>query len=81
MEDDDIDGKPLDTGTPAPKKQPIGAFVPSKWEEVDPELIEQQAMTTSKWELIEQQQQLANKWQASSSPQEEQGAEDSMESK
>uniref|UniRef100_A0A0A9XZ60 U2 snRNP-associated SURP motif-containing protein n=5 Tax=Lygus hesperus TaxID=30085 RepID=A0A0A9XZ60_LYGHE len=77
MEDDDIDGKPLDIGLRSPKKPPVGAFVPSKWEEVDPDLIEQQAMTTSKWELIEQQQ---AKQQGSSSPQEEQMADDSMDS-
>ncbi|XP_014260927.1 U2 snRNP-associated SURP motif-containing protein [Cimex lectularius] len=52
--DDDIDGKPMEFGSK--KTQPTGAFVPSRWETVDPELLEQQAMTTSKWELIEQQQ-------------------------
>lgn len=31
-------------------------FVPSKWETVDPSQIEDQAMTTSKWELLEQRE-------------------------
>ncbi|GLH10041.1 U2 snRNP-associated SURP motif-containing protein [Gryllus bimaculatus] len=29
-------------------------FVPSRWETVDPEQVEAQAMTTSKWDLLEQ---------------------------
>lgn len=54
--DDDIDGKPLDDDgrSSAPTRRTEGAFVPSRWEEVDPELIEEQAMTTSKWELLEE---------------------------
>uniref|UniRef100_A0A069DXK2 Putative splicing regulator n=1 Tax=Panstrongylus megistus TaxID=65343 RepID=A0A069DXK2_9HEMI len=68
--DDDLDGVPLNTSgrndrnaQTLKRKQPAGAFVPSRWEEVDPDLIEQQAMTTSKWELIEQQQQLQQQQQ------------------
>lgn len=30
-------------------------YAPSKWETVDPNLIEAQAMTTSKWDLLDQQ--------------------------
>ncbi|KAL1123660.1 hypothetical protein AAG570_002736 [Ranatra chinensis] len=43
-------------GIPSRLVPPPGAFVPSRWETVDPELIEAQAMTTSKWEMLEQQQ-------------------------
>lgn len=49
--DDDIDGIPLDgkgKGLNA-----TGGFVPSKWEIVDPEQIEAQAITTSKWDTLE----------------------------
>uniref|UniRef100_A0A914WHT5 U2 snRNP-associated SURP motif-containing protein n=1 Tax=Plectus sambesii TaxID=2011161 RepID=A0A914WHT5_9BILA len=54
----DIDGAPMDdddTHSDDDKKQsaPKGAFKASKWSEVDPELIEQQAMTTSKWDMLE----------------------------
>jgi U2-associated protein SR140 len=58
--DDDLDGKPLDDDLGEDfdgRGGQSGAFVPSRWETVDPELIEAQAMTTSKWELLEQQQQ------------------------
>ncbi len=34
--------------------QPKGAFVPSKWSQIDPELVEQQAMTSSRWDTLEQ---------------------------
>ncbi|XP_065220157.1 U2 snRNP-associated SURP motif-containing protein isoform X2 [Planococcus citri] len=57
--DDDLDGVPLEDDTPYHKQKPkidrSAAFVPSKWESVDPEEAEAQAMTTSKWELLEQQ--------------------------
>lgn len=57
--DDDLDGVPLEDDTPHHKHKPkidrSAAFVPSKWESVDPEEAEAQAMTTSKWELLEQQ--------------------------
>merc|ERR1712096_349949 len=59
--DDDVDGIPLDTSgqdaTEAvkeePKHDPPG-FIQSKWETIDKETVEQQAMTTSKWELLNQ---------------------------
>lgn len=58
--DDDIDGKPMDmdgdSGNEKNEDRP-GGFVLSRWETVDPELVEAQAMTTSKWEMLEQQQQ------------------------
>lgn len=51
---EDLDGIPLeDELLPPPRKKPAGAFVPSKWETVDPEQVEAQAMTTSKWDLLE----------------------------
>ncbi|KAK6638254.1 hypothetical protein RUM44_008683 [Polyplax serrata] len=50
---DDIDGEPIDDDIPHKKKKTTGAFVPSKWETVDPEQVEAQAMTTSKWDLLE----------------------------
>lgn len=31
------------------------AFVPSRWETVDPHEAEEQAMTTSKWEMLERE--------------------------
>ncbi|CAH1400389.1 unnamed protein product [Nezara viridula] len=54
--DDDLDGKPFeeDLHRLPSSHRPEGAFVPSRWEEVDPDLIEEQAMTTSKWELLEE---------------------------
>lgn len=50
---DDLDGEPIDEDPPHKKKRTTGAFVPSKWETVDPEQIEAQAMTTSKWDTLE----------------------------
>ncbi|GAB0097515.1 U2 snRNP-associated SURP motif-containing protein [Sergentomyia squamirostris] len=56
--DDDIDGVPLDEdidGIPLGNvggRGGSGAFVPSKWETVDPEQIEAQAITTSKWDKL-----------------------------
>uniref|UniRef100_A0A6B2EDE7 Putative splicing regulator n=1 Tax=Phlebotomus kandelakii TaxID=1109342 RepID=A0A6B2EDE7_9DIPT len=55
--DDDIDGVPLDEdidGIPMGNAfgKGAGAFVPSKWETVDPEQIEAQAITTSKWDKL-----------------------------
>lgn len=62
--DDDLDGVPLDddsafSKSQKPKFDRSAAFVPSRWESVDPEEAEAQAMTTSKWELLEQQQALS----------------------
>lgn len=46
--DEDIDGFPLDKiGGQS------GAFVPSKWETVDPAEISAQAITTSKWDTLD----------------------------
>ncbi|XP_053211968.1 U2 snRNP-associated SURP motif-containing protein-like [Panonychus citri] len=57
VEESDIDGIPIDTidGTPFESTINISTtkFKPSKWETVDPDLVESQAMTTSKWESLE----------------------------
>lgn len=34
----------------------LSGFITSKWETVDPDQIEAQAMTTSKWDLLENSQ-------------------------
>lgn len=34
----------------------LSGFILSKWETVDPDQIEAQAMTTSKWDLLENSQ-------------------------
>lgn len=63
--EDDLDGVPLEDEaifhqkTQKPTFDRSAAFVPSRWESVDPEEAEAQAMTTSKWELLEQQQSLS----------------------
>lgn len=54
MLDEDIDGVPLD-GEPTGKNIKAAAFVPSRWETVDPHEAEEQAMTTSKWEMLERE--------------------------
>lgn len=46
-DDDDIDGVPIDDS-----KSTQRAFIPSKWETVDPDQIEAQAVTTSKWDSL-----------------------------
>ncbi|NP_001153375.1 U2-associated SR140 protein isoform X1 [Nasonia vitripennis] len=59
--EDDIDGVPMDDDDSMDSKSkddkkltmPAG-FVPSRWETVDPDQVEAQAMTTSKWEELEQ---------------------------
>nr|XP_013118904.1 unnamed protein product [Stomoxys calcitrans] len=61
---DDIDGIPLEkdtsddllhpemlTGKSASSKTP--AFIPSKWETVDPEQVAEQAVTTCKWDSLD----------------------------
>ncbi|XP_059481163.1 U2 snRNP-associated SURP motif-containing protein isoform X2 [Neocloeon triangulifer] len=63
MEEDDLDGVPLDDdidGVPMEDytrhfgmNSKSAGFVPSKWETVDPEQVEAQAMTTLKWESLE----------------------------
>ncbi|XP_078039177.1 U2 snRNP-associated SURP motif-containing protein isoform X2 [Augochlora pura] len=60
--DEDIDGVPMDEedslnirNKDDDKKPSIPAgFVPSRWETVDPDQVEAQAMTTSKWEELGQ---------------------------
>ncbi|XP_012153855.1 U2 snRNP-associated SURP motif-containing protein isoform X2 [Megachile rotundata] len=60
--DEDIDGIPMDEDDSSSlrnkedeKKPSIPAgFVPSRWETVDPDQVEAQAMTTSKWEELGQ---------------------------
>lgn len=44
---------PADVVVPAKKPAaPLSGFIMSKWETVDPEQVEAQAMTTSKWDLL-----------------------------
>ncbi|XP_015591071.1 U2 snRNP-associated SURP motif-containing protein [Cephus cinctus] len=60
--DEDIDGIPMDdddnmgTLNKEDDKKPSmpAGFVPSRWETVDPDQVEAQAMTTSKWEELGQ---------------------------
>ncbi|XP_029165927.1 U2 snRNP-associated SURP motif-containing protein isoform X1 [Nylanderia fulva] len=60
--DEDIDGVPMDDDDNVntrnkddEKKSAMPAgFVPSRWETVDPDQVEAQAMTTSKWEELGQ---------------------------
>ncbi|XP_064456681.1 U2 snRNP-associated SURP motif-containing protein-like isoform X2 [Ornithodoros turicata] len=51
---DDIDGIPLDIDGQPLVEDIKPKFLPSKWETVDPETVQQQAVTTSKWDLLEQ---------------------------
>ncbi|VEN40070.1 unnamed protein product [Callosobruchus maculatus] len=37
-------------------KAPLSGFIASKWEAVDPDQVEAQAMTTSKWDMLENSQ-------------------------
>lgn len=48
---DDIDGEPM---TSNQFDSSALKFKPSKWETIDPDVVESQAMTTSKWDLLEQ---------------------------
>lgn len=52
--DEDISSVPL-TGEQTGKNIKAAAFVPSRWETVDPHEAEEQAMTTSKWEMLERE--------------------------
>ncbi|XP_011505510.1 PREDICTED: U2 snRNP-associated SURP motif-containing protein [Ceratosolen solmsi marchali] len=59
--DDDIDGVPMEDedsmgskGKDDKKLTIPAGFVPSRWETVDPDQVEAQAMTTSKWEELGQ---------------------------
>ncbi|XP_054724007.1 U2 snRNP-associated SURP motif-containing protein-like [Uloborus diversus] len=52
---DDLDGQPLEDAMPSMESKDMSSkFKPSKWETVDPETVEAQAITTSKWDLLEQ---------------------------
>lgn len=44
----------------AGKNFKAAAFVPSRWETVDPHEAEEQAMTTSKWEMLERENKSCN---------------------
>lgn len=57
-DDSDVDGVPLDLPNnvkkgPSNSKQSLPGFVPSKWETVDPEDVQAQAVT-SKWDIFDQ---------------------------
>lgn len=52
--DEDISGMQL-MGESSMGKNMKTAFVPSRWETVDPHEAEEQAMTTSKWEMLERE--------------------------
>lgn len=49
--DENIDGVPFDAADPPSGS---GGFVKSKWEELDPQQVAHQAITTSKWELLQE---------------------------
>ena len=68
---EDIDGTPMEEEKKPNDKGGSGGFVLSRWETVDPELVEAQAMTTSKWELLEQQQNTNSNSQDGDSQEEE----------
>lgn len=58
LEDDDdnssdVDGKPLEDDDDIPDDKNTSKFVSSKWEQVDPEKLEKQAVTTSKWDFFD----------------------------
>lgn len=57
LEDDDdeeVDGKPLDDDEE--EEAAKSKFIKSKWEQVDPEQVEKQAITTSKWDFYDDNQ-------------------------
>lgn len=58
--DEDIDGIPIATEKISAETEGLlkagsksGAFIPSKWETIDPEQVEAQAVTTSKWDTLD----------------------------
>lgn len=58
IEEEDIDGRAIDDDdlkdeNPSTNANVLSGFIRSKWETVDPEQVEAQAMTTSKWDLLE----------------------------
>lgn len=52
--DEDLEGMPI-IDELTEKNIKTAAFVPSRWETVDPHEAEEQAMTTSKWEMLERE--------------------------
>lgn len=59
---DDIDGVPMEKSSSADNLPDLfagktsskaPAFIPSKWESVDPKQVEAQAVTTSKWDSLD----------------------------
>ncbi|XP_030755965.1 U2 snRNP-associated SURP motif-containing protein [Sitophilus oryzae] len=56
--DEDIDGEEIKDDDANKSLSSVG-FIKSKWETVDPDQIEAQAMTTSKWDLLENTQELS----------------------
>ena len=61
-DDSDVDGMPLNIpgrkssshaskAAPASSSSSRGGFVPSKWETIDPEDVQAQAVTSSKWDF------------------------------
>ncbi|ENN80269.1 hypothetical protein YQE_03263, partial [Dendroctonus ponderosae] len=56
-DEEDIDGEEIkDDSLIDTKSLATAGFIKSKWETVDPDQIEAQAMTTSKWDLLEASQ-------------------------
>ncbi|XP_055935383.1 U2 snRNP-associated SURP motif-containing protein-like [Argiope bruennichi] len=51
---EDLDGQPLEEERLPEPPDMSSKFKPSKWETIDPETVEAQAITTSKWDLLEQ---------------------------
>jgi hypothetical protein len=51
-EDSDLDGMPLGPSNEKKKSGPAAGFVPSKWETIDPEDVQAQAVT-SKWDIFD----------------------------
>lgn len=51
-EETDIDGEEI-KDEPEEEEKDVSKFITSKWETIDPDQIEAQAMTTSKWDLLE----------------------------
>lgn len=49
-------GQEIKDDTTDKKDSGLSGFITSKWETVDPDQIEAQAMTTSKWDLLENSQ-------------------------
>jgi U2-associated protein SR140 len=52
--EEDIDGVPIQNATELNYESAALKFKPSKWETIDPQLIEKQAMTSSKWDELDE---------------------------